>query len=104
METKNQIISLVKSLKPVQALLKFDAEHKPHFITEPHLTIARKLLPWQHEKAWLQLSNEFFTGSFMVNHALLLKRNIENKGYSIAAKFLLLNKQVPVTTQVSLFS
>lgn len=103
-ETKNNIVELVKSFKPTQAMLKLDNEHKPHFITEPHLTLARKLLPWQYEKAWLAYNNTPFAASFMVNKVLLLKRPIEGKGYSIAATFSLLNKQQPTTTQTSLFS
>lgn len=102
-ETKNNIIDLVKSLKPAQAFLKYDKEHKPHFITTPHLTIARKLLPWQYEKGWLELSNTHFNASFMVNDILLLKRNIEQKHYTVAATFELLGKKEMVVEQVSLF-
>lgn len=102
-ETKNNIIDLVKSLKPIQAFLKYDKEHKPHFITTPHLTIARKLLPWQYEKGWLELSNTHFNASFMVNDILLLKRNIEQKHYTVAATFELLGKKEVVVEQVSLF-
>ncbi len=103
-ETKNSIVDLVKTLKPIQALLKFDTEHKPHFITEPHLTIARKLQPWQYEKGLLEYSNTPFTASFMASQILLLKRNVEAKGYTVVATFSLLNKQPAVTTQTSLFS
>ena len=103
-ETQNNIVALVKSLKPMQSLLKADKEHKPHFITEPHLIVARKLLLWQYEKAWLQYSNTPFSASFMVSNILLLKRKVEGKGYSIAATFPLLNKSQEVTTQASLFT
>lgn len=102
-ETKNNIIDLVKSLKPAQAFLKYDKEHKPHFITTPHLTIARKLLSWQYEKGWLELSNTHFNASFMVNDILLLKRNIEQKHYTVAATFELMGKKEIVVEQVSLF-
>lgn len=102
-QTKNQIIRLVKELKQAQHFLKFDKEHKPHFITEPHISIARKLLPWQYEKGWLEYSNTPFSASFMVNNLILLKRKTEAKGYTVAATFSLLNKQVAVTTQASLF-
>ena len=103
-QTKNPIINLVKELKQTQHLLKFDKEHKPHFITEPHISIARKLLPWQYEKGWLEYSNTSFSASFMVNNLILLKRKTGAKGYTVAATFPLLNKQVAVTTQASLFS
>lgn len=102
-ETKNNLIELVKSLKPVQQILKLDKEHKPHFITEPHVTIARKLQPWQYEKAWIEYSGAHFTTSFMVNKLLLLKRKIEQKHYTVAATFELLGKKKIVAEQVSLF-
>lgn len=102
-ETMNPIINLVKSLKPAQAFLKYDKEHKPHFITTPHLSIAKKLLPWQFEKSWIELSNTHFKASFMVNNILMLKRNIEQKHYTVAATFELMGKKEMVVEQASLF-
>lgn len=102
-ETKNNIVDIVHSLKPVQAFLKFDKEHKAHFITTPHVTLAKKLQPWQYEKGWLEYSNTHFTTSFMVNSILLLKRNVEQKHYTIAATFELLGKKELIEKQVSLF-
>ncbi len=101
-QTKNDIVELVKSMKPIQSLLKIDGEHKPHFITEPHVTIARKLVPWQYEKAWLEYSNTPFTASFMVNELVLLKRNVDTKKYTVAASFPLLN-QPRESVQTALF-
>lgn len=102
-KTKNPIVRLVKSLRPVQPLLKFDAEHTPHFITEPHITIARRLLPWQYEKSWLEFSNTPFSASFMATNAILLKRKVGNKSYSIAANIPLLGKAKEKVMQASLF-
>lgn len=102
-ETKNQLVALVKALKQAQHLMKVDNDNKPHFITEPHISVARKLLPWQYEKAWLEYSNTPFSASFMANELLLLKRKADSKGYKIAATLPLLNKQPAVTIQASLF-
>ena len=52
-ETKGSIQALVKNLKPAQALMK-TKEVKPHFMDNPHLTIARALTPQQYEQAWLE--------------------------------------------------
>jgi 2'-5' RNA ligase len=101
-ETKNNLVSLVKSMKPVQSILTLDNKNKPHFITEPHLTIARKLLPWQYEKAWLEYSNTSLTASFMVNELVLLKRQVDTKKYTVAASFPLLN-QPKESVQTALF-
>ena len=57
-----------------QQLMKLNDDNKPHFIMEPHLTIARKLLPWQYEKGWLEYSHRHFTGRFIADAMLLLKR------------------------------
>lgn len=102
-KTKVQITELVKSLRPVQKLLKFDREHKPHFITEPHLTVARKLLPWQYEKGWLELSNSHFSGRFMAGHVLLLRRKTGERKYEVVKRFDLLNIKREEPKQASLF-
>jgi 2'-5' RNA ligase len=102
-ETKNSIVDMVKSLKPIQALLKIDKEHKPHYITEPHLTIARKLLPWQYEKGWLEYSNTAFTAGFMATEVLLLRRNVEGGRYTTAASFKMQGLGGFNATQASLF-
>lgn len=101
--SKVPILNLVKALKVAQPLLKFDTDHKPYFITEPHITIARKLLPWQYEKAWLEYSNTPFTGRFISNKMTLLKRRVGNKAYQHVADFEFQNLPV-VTTQGSLFA
>jgi 2'-5' RNA ligase len=100
-DTKVAIQMLVKHLKSVQSLLK-TKEQKPHFIDNPHITIARQLLPWQYEKGWLEYSNRHFTGKFIANNMLLLKRPDGNKAYQAIKKFEFLNMPV-VTTQGALF-
>lgn len=99
-QTKNPIIDLIKELKQAQSLLKLNAEHKPHFITEPHISVARKLLPRQYEKAWIEFQQKNFTASFMANEMILLRRNEQQKAYQLIKKFPLLHqaKQVQQTT------
>ena len=101
-QTTNQIMDLIKELKQVQAFIKPNAQNKPHFITEPMVFIAHKLLPWQYEKGWLEYSNTHFNASFMVNELLLLKRKEGGKGYKVVERFPLLN-QVNKLEQASLF-
>ncbi len=100
--SKVPLMNLSKALKEAQPLLKFNPEFKPFFLTDPHLTIARKLLPWQYEKAWLEYSNTSFTGRFMANRMTLIKRRIGNQSYSHVQHFDFENLPV-VTTQGSLF-
>ncbi len=86
----------VTSKLPIQNLIK-EIRNKPHFIMEPHLTIARKLKPWQYEKAWLEYSNSHFTGRFIADTMTLLKRPAGEMKYHIAKKFEFQN--LPVATK-----
>jgi 2'-5' RNA ligase len=101
--TKDPIRNLVKEIKPVQQLLKRNNENKPHFIDEPHINIARKLLPWQYEKSWLEYSHRNFTGRFIADSMLLLGRRQGDKAYRIVQRFEFHNLPV-ATRQGELFS
>lgn len=92
--TKTQIIELVKALRPMQHLLKIDKDRKPHFITGPHISIACKLLPWQYEKGWLELSNTHFSGRFVVDYLLLLRKREGETKFETVRKFKLMNVKV----------
>ena len=72
--SKLPIRSLLTEVRDIQRLMKLDQDHKPHFIEEPHIPVARKLLPWQYEKGWQDYSNRSFTGRFIADGMLLLKR------------------------------
>lgn len=96
--SKVPVQSIVKEIrKETQRLMKLNDDNKPHFILEPHLTIARKLLPWQYEKGWLEYSNKNFTGRFIADGMLLLKRPLEEKKYQVVQRFEFQN--LPVTTR-----
>ena len=101
--TKIPIVNLVKELRSAQRLMKADPAHEPHFITEPHMTIARKLLPWQYEKGWLEYSHKHFTGKFIADSMLLLKRPVGSKAYQIVERYEFQNLPV-ATKQASLFA
>lgn len=96
--SKVPIQSLVKIIRTeAQLLMKLDNDNKPHFIMEPHLTIARKLQPWQYEKGWLEYSHKYFTGRFIADAMLLLKRPVGEMKYQVAGRFEFQN--LPVTTK-----
>ena len=102
--SKLPVQNLVKTIRTDgQRLMKLDNDNKPHFIMEPHLTIARKLKPWQYEKAWLEYNNSHFTGRFIANGMTLLKRlHVESPEghkmkYQTAATFEFQN--LPVATK-----
>ena len=101
-ESKLQVKNLIKAVKPAQKVMTLNKENKPHFIDDPHVTIAGRLLPWQYEKGWMEYSHKHFTGRFIADGMLLLKRRVGNKAYQIVQRFDFIN--LPVTTkQGSLF-
>jgi len=96
--SKVPVQTLVKEIRhETQRLMKLNNDNKPHFILGPHLTIARKLQPWQYEKGWLGYSNKNFTGRFIADGMLLLKRPLDEKKYQVVQRFEFQN--LPVTTK-----
>ena len=102
--SKMPVQGLVKQIRTqTQQLMKLNKENKAHFIMEPYLTIGRKLNPWQYEKGWLEYSNKNFTGRFIADAMLLLKRPLGEIKYEIAQQFEFQNLPV-TTTQGALFA
>jgi 2'-5' RNA ligase len=96
--SKVPIQSLVREMKQAQRLMTLNRENKPHFIETPHLSICRKLKPWQYEEGWLEFSNRQFTGRFIADSMLLLKRQAGQKAkFQIAKRLEFQN--LPVTTK-----
>jgi 2'-5' RNA ligase len=96
--SKVPIQSLVKEMKGAQKLMTINKDNKPHFIETPHLSICRKLKPWQYEEGWLEFSNRQFTGRFIADSMLLLKRPAGEKvKFQIAKRLEFQN--LPVTTK-----
>ena len=95
--TKIPVQNLVRDLKTAQKLMKADPEHDPHFIAEPFIPVARKLLPWQYEKGWLEYSHTHFNAKIIADGMLLLKRPLGEKVYQVVQRFEFMN--LPVTTK-----
>ena len=96
--SKLPVQHLVKKIRnEAQRLMKLNDDNKPHFIMEPYITIARKLKPWQYEKGWLEYSNKHFTGRFIADSMLLLKKPVGEMKYQIVQRFEFQN--LPVTTK-----
>jgi 2'-5' RNA ligase len=96
--SKIPVQGLVKKVRTdTQALMKLNDENKPYFAMEPHLTIGRKLKPWQYEKGWLEYSQKHFTGRFIASDMLLLKRNEGDKNWQPASYFKFQN--LPIETK-----
>ena len=100
--SKVPLLNLSKALREAQSLLKYNPDFKPFFLNEPHLSIARKLVPWQYENAWLEYSNTSFTGRFIANKMTLIKRKVYHLTYQHVTDFEFHNTPV-AGTQGSLF-
>ena len=100
--SKEPIKNLIKEIKPFQQLLKLNKDTKAHFIDEPHIPIARKLVPWQYEKGWLEYAHRNFTGRFIADSMLLLGRRTGDRPYQIIKRFEFKNLPV-ITRQGELF-
>ena len=102
--SKVPVQHLVKTIRTEsQRLMKLNDENKPYFIMEPYITIARKLEPQQYEKGWLEYSHLHFTGRFIADAMLLLKRPVGEMKYEIVQRLEFKNMPVS-TTQGDLFS
>ncbi|XVJ66734.1 MAG: 2'-5' RNA ligase family protein [Lacibacter sp.] len=101
--SKLPVQSLVKTIRTeAQRLMKLNDDNKPHFILEPHIPVARKLQPWQYEKGWLEYSHKHFTGRFIADGMLLLKRPVGENKYQIVQRLEFQNLAV-TTKQGELF-
>jgi len=101
--SKAPVQALVKSLRQdAQRLMRLNDDYKPHFILEPYLSLAHRLKPWQYEKAWLEYSRKNFTGRFIADALLVLKRPVGETRYQIAKRLEFMNLPV-LTKQGELF-
>jgi len=96
-QTQEPIKAIAKKLKEAQSLMTINKDNKAHFLNEPHIAIARKLLPWQYEKGWLEYSNKHFHGSFIADQLLFMKRPHGSKGWQIIDRLKMMN--LPVETK-----
>jgi 2'-5' RNA ligase len=95
--SKVPIQDLVKKIRhDAQFLMKLNEDNKPYFAMEPHLTIARKLKPWQYEKSWLEYSTKHFSGRFIADGMILLKRYEGDRTWTIAKRFEFQNLPVSI--------
>jgi 2'-5' RNA ligase len=95
--SREPVKALIREIREMQRLLKPDSEHKPYFTEDPHILIANKLLPWQYESGWQEYAQRHFTGRFIAESMLLIKRRAGEKAWQIVERFAFQN--LPVTTK-----
>ena len=73
--TRAPLQELVRTIRSETGrLMKRADDQKPHFITDPHITMGTKLKPWQYEKGWLEYHRRSFHGKFIAAEMILLRR------------------------------
>ena len=102
--SKLPVQNLVERIQSeAQAIMKLSASVKPQFFMEPTINISHKLQPQQYKSAWLEYSGKNFTGKYIGEDMLLLKRPVGTLKYQIAQLFEFRN--LPVSTvQGALFA
>jgi 2'-5' RNA ligase len=84
--TRNPFHELARELRVVKSLTKIP-DHDPHFISEPHLLMAEKLKPFQFTRMWMDCEHTQFTGRFMANSLVLLKRSAADVHFEEVSRF-----------------
>lgn len=96
--TRLPVQKLVKEIRQeTQRIMKLNDDNKPHFILEPHITLAARLRPWQYEKSWPEYSQKTFSGRFIADRMLLLKRLAGEWPFRVAGTYSFEN--MPVATR-----
>ena len=97
--TREPVKELMQSVRDIQRILRTDIDHKAYFLTDPVIAIARKLKPWQYEKAWLEYSHRQFTGRCIAESLLLLKRKEGSGSWQIVQRIELQDLPVQAKQQ-----
>jgi 2'-5' RNA ligase len=96
-QTQEPVKAIGRKFREAQSLMTINKENKPHFLAEPHIAIARKLLPWQYEKGWQEYAGRHFHGSFIADQLLFMKRPHGSKSWQIIDRLKMMN--LPVETK-----
>jgi 2'-5' RNA ligase len=94
--SREPIKELIREIREAQRILKADNDHKPYFTDDPHILVSGKLLPWQYESGWLEYSHRHFTGRFIADGMLLLKRRMGEKAWQIVERLEFQNLPVAI--------
>ena len=83
-------------------LMKPAAVNQPGFMSNPHLTVVRKLTPAIFENAWKEFRHKHFTAHFVAHRMILVRKGETDITYFPIETFESENLAIE-TTQGSLF-
>ena len=99
--TGSLLMALVKQLKQAGRIMR-SADGEPHWIQDPNIMLANKLLPRQYEKGWADYKNRSFTAGFIADVLVRLKNTGCSIRLQVVSRFECLDNPV-LTKQGELF-
>lgn len=96
-----RVVQLIKHLKEARRLMKASGED-PYFIQDPNIALAGRLPREKYLEAMKEYLHKSFTGRFVADSFLLLKRAVQEKRYQVAGRFHF--ECLPITAQGNLFA
>ena len=97
-----RVVQLIRNLKQLRQLMKA-AGDDPHFLLDPQIALAGRISKEKYLDAMKEYLNKKFTGRFLADSFLLLKRAKSDKNYQVVNRFIF--EYIPLTAaQGELFS
>lgn len=81
-----RVLQLIKNLKQARRLMKTAGED-PHFLLDPHIALAGRIPKEKYLDAMKAYLHKSFTGRFLADAFLLLKRAKDEKRYQVLRRF-----------------
>ncbi len=81
-----RVLQLIKNLKQARGLMKTAGED-PHFLLDPHIALAGRIPKEKYLDAMKAYLHKTFTGRFLADAFLLLKRAKDEKRYQVLRRF-----------------
>ncbi len=94
-ESKMALQMLMQEIRSAKRLMRSPGP-SPYFSNEFNIPLAINLTPLQYNKIWEDYRPRQFTGHFIADAMLLLKRREGDKNYQIAARFEFQNLPVSI--------
>jgi 2'-5' RNA ligase len=88
-----RVLELIKALKKCRALMKTAGED-PHFLQDPNIVLAGRMQPSNYLAAMKEYQHKTFSGRFMADAFILIKRKKEEKNFKVVMKFEFQNTAV----------
>lgn len=81
-----RVLELIRKLKQARPLMKAGGE-APHFLSDPQIALAGRLSKEKYLEAMKEYLNKKFSGRFVADAFLLLKRSKKEKKFEVAGRF-----------------